>query len=445
MKEQFDKKLAEKIKASFENHEEAADPREWEKFSDAFFSEKKAKKAVIWPFILAGAAACLVLGFVIFPFIDQEADFISQTEEVYPSQENVDTARGSVTDERPAMEPLASADFPAQVKEKTQPLARAKQVEFAEDFQIAAVLPALTLDEPELKPLNLGEIQNRSNPMAFAPIINSSQEQEKDSSPLISESEAKKLLDNWAMADAAEPVRKEKSNSMKLGVLVAPQANSNTSMGLNLGGGIMSEIPLSKRLKLDVGVTYARHNMVPHQNQRLMEMSGRNPGSGPMVANTTRNASPMMASMAFSNDAQSTYSYELSFTNLDIPVNLKYKVMDRPQTGLYIISGLSSMVFLNQSTTETFSTSFVGLASADALATQPSSVVSSEIRPDGVEGSVDLGRMLNFSFGYEHNLSNGTFLSVEPFYKIPIGNMTFIDQQFSIGGINLRMNFQFKK
>jgi hypothetical protein len=441
MKEQFDKKLAEKIKASFENHEEAADPREWEKFSDAFFSEKKAKKAVMWPFILAGAAACLILGLVIFPFIDQEADYISQTEEVSPAQVQEVPQRGSDANERPEMQPLASAGPPAPGKAEPKPLAQVKQVE--EDFQIAAVIPVLRLEETDLKSVELGEVEERATELTFAPLMASSLE--KEQSPLLSESEAKKVLDNWAMTDASEPVKEVKSNAMKLGVLVAPQANSNTSMGLNLGGGIMSEIPLSKRLKLDVGVTYARHNMVPHQNQRLMEMSGRNPGTGPMVANTTRNASPMMAQMATSYAGQTTYSYELSFTNLDIPVNLKYKVMDRPQTGLYIISGLSSMVFLNQSTTETFSTSFVGLASADALAAQPSSVVSSEIRPDGGEGSVDLGRMLNFSFGYEHNLSNGTFLSVEPFYKFPIGNMTFIDQQFSIGGINLRMNFQFKK
>ncbi|EPR68954.1 hypothetical protein [Cyclobacterium qasimii] len=41
MKEQFDKKLAEKIKASFSKHEEPFDPKEWEKFSDAYFKPKR--------------------------------------------------------------------------------------------------------------------------------------------------------------------------------------------------------------------------------------------------------------------------------------------------------------------------------------------------------------------------------------------------------------------
>jgi hypothetical protein len=69
---------------------------------------------------------------------------------------------------------------------------------------------------------------------------------------------------------------------------------------------------------------------------------------------------------------------------------------------------------------------------------------SQTIEPDNQSSGIDTGRMLNFGIGFEQNLKNGTFLSIEPFYKLPLGDQTFINQQFSIGGINLRMNFQLK-
>ena len=67
MKEQFDKKLAEKIEASFSNHEEPFDPKQWEKFSDAYFKPKKKAWLIYWPFITAGVAASLLFFFFYFP------------------------------------------------------------------------------------------------------------------------------------------------------------------------------------------------------------------------------------------------------------------------------------------------------------------------------------------------------------------------------------------
>lgn len=67
MKEQFDKKLAEKIEASFSNHEEPFDPKQWEKFSDAYFKPKKKAWMIYWPFVTAGVAASLLFFFLYFP------------------------------------------------------------------------------------------------------------------------------------------------------------------------------------------------------------------------------------------------------------------------------------------------------------------------------------------------------------------------------------------
>jgi hypothetical protein len=50
MKEQFDKRLVEKVKDSFDNHEESFDPKAWENFSEAYFKPKKEATKFTWVF-----------------------------------------------------------------------------------------------------------------------------------------------------------------------------------------------------------------------------------------------------------------------------------------------------------------------------------------------------------------------------------------------------------
>ncbi|WP_143962423.1 outer membrane beta-barrel protein [Litoribacter populi] len=460
MKEQFDKRLAAKIKASFDDYHEEADPKEWEKFSDAFFDKPKTKKVLFWPWLVAGlAAACMVLGVFLLPEMGVNDQPAIVAENVSPKANEPKPTQKSDVEEDAQQQELETVPAETQHKpspRKVEPKVNnnpiAPLVAEAETFTPIEAEPFMPLETgnlPQLgsfempdKSLAMGEVVERANPdlqnNLATTIVVIADKEDKQADNLMTEQEAKRKLQDWSMADAAELEKKKNTNQMRLGVLVAPQSNSNTSMGLNLGAGVMSEIPLSKRLKVDVGVTYARQSMVPQQNQQLMEVSAaytRN-AMGPQGVSSAMTLSSASASVP------ATRSYELTIANLDIPINLKYKVLDRPQAGLYVISGLSSMVYLNQTTVESYSQPSFGFGPQTNAV---DAVISNELTPDGGEGGVDLGRMLNLSFGYEHNLTNGTFLSIEPFYKMPLGNMTFIDQQFSIGGINLRMNFQFRK
>src|SRR5690606_28391116 len=84
MKEQFDRKLAEKIKASFLDHEESFNPQEWEKLSLSYFRHPKKKKFIFWPFLVSGIAASLLLLLMFWPISDD-------------IKENVQTIADSIT------------------------------------------------------------------------------------------------------------------------------------------------------------------------------------------------------------------------------------------------------------------------------------------------------------------------------------------------------------
>ena len=96
-------------------------------------------------------------------------------------------------------------------------------------------------------------------------------------------------------------------------------------------------------------------------------------------------------------------------------------------------------MYLNQQNTTTFSTANLNYGTLVGMQSAIETYTQTEV-PNTGSGNIDSGQMLNFGFGYEQNLKNGTFLSIEPFYKFSLGDQTFNNQQFSIGGINLRMN-----
>lgn len=436
MKEQFDKKLIEKIKISFEDHEEPFNPQEWEKLSHAYFHPAKKKKFAFWPFLISGIAASLLLVFVFWPFGDE-------------LQQNVKTLADSITIEGKQFEKielprdreqpqLALAERKAEPipTEAPTPIAEADlPIEMTRETIVPIQVEALPESSFALSPTpgTLGRSQmmedihkNAANERLGASVMASNNDAEQ----------AQRYLEQWKAEGESTESQKESSNkNIRLGLLVGPQASSNQVSGMSLGAGVMSEFSISKRLKLDVGVTYASHSMTPDNG----------------IPVTMSMDSPSPQSEAFASIAKSPRlidsNAELSFSGLDIPVNLKYKVVDNEKSGLFLITGLSSMVYFDQQATETMAVNSYFNANTDGQLEFQRTVqqFTHEASPESAADGVDLGRMLNLSVGYEYNLKNGTYISIEPYYKLPLGDMTFANQQFSIGGLNLRMNFRLGK
>src|SRR5690606_36254498 len=95
---------------------------------------------------------------------------------------------------------------------------------------------------------------------------------------------AQQWVDQWKSDGQNSAAVKPKDNggNVRLGLLVGPQTSSNPVSGMSLGAGVMSEFSISDRLKLDIGVTYASHSMVP-ENSLPRETTMNSPQSG-MVA-----------------------------------------------------------------------------------------------------------------------------------------------------------------
>ena len=444
MREQFDKKLVKKIKSSFMQHKEPLDPNEWDKFSRAYFKTKKNRiPAYLW-FGMGGIAAGFVLAFLLISQTDTvQFDTLSSSENSLVEKKElvIENHRAEKADDSRLKDQIEEKIDKKEVYTSFPSTSSGEKKQGGSEKDISTIFQNESIESIQEIYSNIAshsendDISSKSEEvlemttdmnvgLTAQNILNQDSEQNS----------AQDIINEW-LNDVKPELEMEKTlatnkDPFRLGVLLSPQSISNATQSLNLGAGVMSEFSFSRRLKLDVGMAYAKQNRIP---------------SSEGVRASFEALDSRVNQADFSTNFLSA-SYELSFGQLEIPVNLKYKLMEKDASRIFIISGLSNMVYLNQQHTGTFNTvnfSTSGFSSSE----QTIQTLTEIVRPEsGVNGSgVETGRMFNFSLGYEYDLKNGTFLSVEPFYKMSLGNQTFISQQFAIGGLNLRMNFQFKR
>ncbi|MFN3801986.1 outer membrane beta-barrel protein [Belliella pelovolcani] len=461
MKEQFDKKLSNKIKSTFEDHQEPFDPQAWESFSAAYFKTRLLGGRSIWKWWLSGIAASIALAFMVFALLptgDLSEDNFHVNENKSLNQEELTDTIDSKNDNSPRSfekREIGSTNNSQSTKNQTisDP---SKNIDpnsaILADVSNKVVKPSgllvqkneslasnLKIDRtPDFKFVSPDDSLKQNSLIGLELKASNSEKLDLMTSKLMAEESqlAEKTIQQW-LEEASNVddrvVDKASQSNFRLGLLLAPQSISNATQNLNLGAGLMSELSFSKRLKLDMGVSYARHSMNPAVNSQVMAAN----------SDFVQAADSRLAN--FSNNFVNA-SYELSFGQLELPVNLKYKIVDKDKADVYLITGISNMVYLNQRNTGTFTAAnfnTLGLMTGDQTVQR----FTETAKPSDVsdEAGSNVGQLLNLSFGYEHNLKNGTFLSLEPFYKMSLGGQTFVNQQFGIGGLNLRMNFQFKK
>ncbi|SIS79926.1 outer membrane beta-barrel protein [Belliella pelovolcani] len=461
MKEQFDKKLSNKIKSAFEDHQEPFDPQAWESFSAAYFKTGLPGGRSIWKWWLSGIAASIALAFMVFALLptgDLSEDNFHVNENKSLNQEELTDTIDSKNDNSPRSfekREIGSTNNSQSTKNQTigDP---SKNIDpnsaILADVSNKVVNPSgllvqkneslasnLKIDRtPDFKFVSPDDSLKQNSLIGLELKASKSEKLDLMTSKLMAEESqlAEKTIQQW-LEEASNVddrvVDKASQSNFRLGLLLAPQSISNATQNLNLGAGLMSELSFSKRLKLDMGVSYARHSMNPAVNSQVMAAN----------SDFVQAADSRLAN--FSNNFVNA-SYELSFGQLELPVNLKYKIVDKEKADVYLITGISNMVYLNQRNTGTFTAAnfnTLGLMTGDQTVQRFTETATPSDVSDGAGSNV--GQLLNLSFGYEHNLKNGTFLSLEPFYKMSLGGQTFVNQQFGIGGLNLRMNFQFKK
>jgi hypothetical protein len=132
--------------------------------------------------------------------------------------------------------------------------------------------------------------------------------------------------------------------------------------------------------------------------------------------------------------AYSSYVYQHDFkdvtgscTVLDIPLNLRYDLIARPQYKVFGSAGLSSFFMQH----ERYAYDYVEYYKTYTWEKE----VTNENR--------HLFSILNLSFGYERNLSNRWSVQAEPYLKLPLGGVGLGKMRLTSAGVFLAVKYGF--
>lgn len=207
------------------------------------------------------------------------------------------------------------------------------------------------------------------------------------------------------------------SKPLKLSVALASQAhqaeNDNPQPNFGLRG--TTEITLGKKTELSTGLYFGRESL-------NLEAARNEHGLAPGLPYLT----------------QVNYRW----LNLEVPLNIRRQVLSTrsfnlsTQAGVSLMGALgqnSQLFYENRRTITTVATGENGL-----IEQTTTTVIDKEIRNNDVNaGKFNLGAALNLSLGLHYPLGKNQ-VSLEPFFKYPLGSFTADKLHFSSYGVQLR-------
>ncbi len=250
--------------------------------------------------------------------------------------------------------------------------------------------------------------------------------------------ELQQLTANKKTTDPASNTGKSRSKADK-NVIIGFYAGSfmnyakGSETSINTGVGISSDFRLSRKLKISTGISLAQNSLkfaesVPQEVTTYLALD-RNNNRSPGALNSQASN--------FDSNIISSYSintYDAKLMGLDIPLNIKYSVVNK-KNSIFISTGFSSNFYLNESYNYNYDYKTGGF-NAQNIKNQES---KSNFQ------SYNIGQVVNFSVGFERPFSNNTRLSLEPFIKYPLSGLGSHDLRFGAAGVNLKLNFNRSK
>ncbi len=461
MQEPFDKKLADHFRQALEGGESAYEPGAWERFEQLRKRPQQRRKRALW----LSAAACLLVGIALAPGLLRVGP---------PAKVRLGTDRPTESAQRwPGGKALSESD-PAIVRVRPGAAAGGARTSSGAFPQALSgrpgAEPAAVAPGTETRPVVDGFTANNH---AGGPVVRAGKrspafsrretpgpareatavavpafrpEGWKDLLPL-----ASRRITPAAAAIAARPLpfptaqnaslpaaapdpgasagtkrvkQFPEAGPFKWGLSLVPQyayaPQSPAAMGL--GGAFHTEFALTKRLGIGSGLLVARQSVrVP------------SPGSQPF---------------AVGGGTRQLASTGVEVLTLDVPLNLVYAVRRQQSQSFYLSAGLSSLTHLSERYAYAYQTSrtevrYVELVNGQVREVQQT-VTTREVETDRAAGvgQFRFGRLLNVSVALERSLRNHLLLTVEPYFKYPLGMLTREHIRLGSGGVYLRIGWK---
>lgn len=200
-----------------------------------------------------------------------------------------------------------------------------------------------------------------------------------------------------------------------------------TSASQGVSFGFYVEQQLTRRISIRPGLAMAKHNYA-------MESV-----SGGSVAQDY--AAPELNGLS---DATTLFEGDIEVVSMEVPVNFVFSLRKRSRSNLFVTTGASTVIYLNQHLSGNFNNTYTrstvdagtGQVSYESMTT--SVRIESEQEP---LNRVDLLGLANFSAGYSIPFGKTSHLLFEPFVQLPLKDLTSLDMRIRYGGLSMKIQF----
>lgn len=403
------KELIYRISETLRNHMEPYKQGAWERFSAA--RGITPRKRVLWPYW--SAAAVLLLAGALFWFHrTSDAPMV--------------VASGGLPETPGASSPLASVESAA----STESSGTVDQIVASSGVERQSVSVDAVVEERPMEwvAADEGEPETAEAPKSAPEEVPAPVEES-----FAQTAQRLAIGDHEGTGYAAvnREVRDNTERKWDLGVAIAP---SMTREKLNVSGGIAIAYQLSDKFSVGSGVSIGRLGL------------GENRNYDPSSGNPPVYGSPTEGIQGLARDREQ-YKRDVSLTSnvvaLDIPLDLRYEVFN----GFYTSVGVSYVAVLSEQRTEHYigginEATFAPNKGTDKNLTASTTVGyrAEKMNVQPLRGKGYTGFM-NFSVGRKVSLSKYLFISVEPYFKLPIGQLSKEQMDFTNGGIRIVTGF----
>ena len=208
------------------------------------------------------------------------------------------------------------------------------------------------------------------------------------------------------------------------GMMASVEDVTSSAQGIAIGFYIEHE--LTRRISVRPGLAMARHTY------DLENTSGNKALSY---------TAPVLSGLSGSLDS---YKAQIDVFSMEVPVNLVFTIWERSKSSLFVSTGVSTVIYLNQHLTGSFRNMYsresIDMATGEVFNETNYTMVDIESEHEAFS-RVDYFGLANLSAGCSLPFGKNSSFLVEPFVQLPVINLTSLNLRIRYGGLSMKIQF----
>ena len=237
-----------------------------------------------------------------------------------------------------------------------------------------------------------------------------------------------KLNPKKVLKDLIDLPREKMTTTLMTGVSGMMASIDNTaSIAQGVSMGFYVEQQLTRRISVRPGLAMAKHNYT---------MEGI-PGGGMALDY----AAPELNGMS---GTTTSYEADIEVLSMEVPVNFVFSLRKRSGSNLFVTTGASTVIYLNQHLSGNFNNTYtratVDNSTGEVSYESMNTSVTIESRQESLN-RVDFLGLANFSAGYSFPFAKTSHFVFEPFIQLPVKDLTSMNLRIRYGGLSMKLQF----